>query len=91
MNSPPRRNMPPASSLNRHTIRPLLESAYFKEKIRIAELRNVRPPRPTLRCKICSKPASCYCTECSKNAAKTEEIFAYCGVRSGRPCFSAHI
>lgn len=83
--------MPPASSLNIHTIRPLNEAAYYKEKIRVAELQNLRRPRPSLRCKICGRGASCYCVECSKNAAKPDEIFAYCGVRSKRTCFSAHI
>jgi hypothetical protein len=51
------------------------------------------------RCKVCTRPCSWYCVECSapyfnltpqEQVVKKRQLFAICGMETGRDCFTRH-
>ena len=73
-----------------HDLKPLKRAAYFIGRKAAAEAAGTRLPQTVLKCRICRKNCSFYCSTCSHNTTKTSGIVVLCGLSTGRDCFKKH-
>ena len=71
-------------------LKSMTRATYFIGRKAAAEAAGSRLPQTVLKCRICRKNCSFYCSTCSHNRTKTSGIVVLCGLSTGRECFKKH-